>query len=56
MIKHGGKEITAIVALGKAITLVKKAGRTLWQSVRSCFAAGYWIDEKPWLDDEAWKD
>lgn len=28
----------------------------LVQIVNSCFGAGYWVDDKPWLDDEAWKD
>lgn len=29
---------------------------TLWEAINSCFGSGYWIDEKPWSDDDAWKD
>ena len=27
-----------------------------WQLVRSCYGKGYWIPEKPWLDNDTWKD
>lgn len=30
--------------------------RLVWIAVRSCFGSGIWIDEKPWIDDELWKD
>ena len=30
--------------------------RVIWQAVRSCFGSGTWNDEKPWQDDECWKD
>ena len=24
--------------------------------VNSCFGAGYWVNEKPWLNDEGWNN
>ncbi len=30
--------------------------RLIYESVRSCYGKGYWIPEKPWLDDDKWKD
>jgi hypothetical protein len=24
--------------------------------VNSCFGAGYWVNEKPWLNDEGWSN
>ena len=24
--------------------------------VNSCFGAGYWMNEKPWLNDEGWSN
>lgn len=45
LIYHGNRAISAIY---KGVSLV-------WQGIRSCFGAGYWVAEKPWLDNEAWK-
>jgi hypothetical protein len=50
------KEITAIYFGKKAISAVYRGTRLVWQAIRSCFGAGYWVDDKPWIDDEAWKD
>lgn len=30
--------------------------RIIWQLVRSCYGKGYWIEDKPWLDNDTWKD
>ena len=24
--------------------------------IQSCFARGYWIDDKPWTDNSGWSD
>ena len=24
--------------------------------VRSCYGSGFWIEDKPWLDNDVWKD
>lgn len=52
----GGKEITAVTAFGKVITAIYAGGKLVWQAVRSCFGAGYWRNDKPWLNDEAWRN
>lgn len=31
-------------------------GVILWQAVRSCFGSGIWVNEKPWINDEIWKN
>lgn len=28
----------------------------IWQAVRSCFGSGGWINDKPWIDDEGWRN
>lgn len=28
----------------------------VWQAIRSCFGTGAWIQDRPWLDTDAWKD
>jgi len=35
---------------------VYKGARLVWTAIRSCFGAGFWINDKPWLNDEAWKN
>ncbi len=41
----------------REITVVYTDTREIiWQLVRSCYGKGYWIEEKPWLDNDIWKD
>lgn len=56
MIRYNGREIAAIHIGRKTITALYNGAVLIWQSVRSCFGSGWWIDDKPWLDDEGWKD
>lgn len=30
--------------------------RLIYEGIKSCYGKGYWIPEKPWLDDDKWKD
>lgn len=56
---RNGKEITGIYRKGKNIQEVWKyidgAWRMVWQAVRSCFGAGFWRGDKPWIGSDAWK-
>lgn len=56
MIEHGGRRVSAIYRGGKAIVAVYRGARLVWQAVRSCFGAGWWADERPWADDDGWKN
>lgn len=29
---------------------------TATTKIRSCFGSGFWINEKPWFNDESWKN
>lgn len=57
-ITNNGKEreITAIYRDGKTFTNVYFAERLVWQAIRSCFGRGYWINEKPWINNDGWKN
>lgn len=37
-------------------TAIYKGARLVWMAIRSCFGAGFWINDKPWLNSEAWKN
>lgn len=32
------------------------AALLVWQAVRSCYGSGAWLEDKPWLELEAWKE
>lgn len=55
-----GEDITAIHKRHKhkwrSIVAVHKGLRLVWEAVRSCYGKGYWIQEKPWVNDDIWKD
>lgn len=55
-INFSNKEITAISYANRAIAAVYYGTRLVWQAIRSCFGAGYWVNEKPWINEEAWKN
>lgn len=53
---HLGKETTAIERAGRATQAVYHMGHLVWQGIRSCFGSGHWVNEKPWLNGEGWKN
>lgn len=28
----------------------------IWKIIRSCFGNGYWINDKPWINTDVWKN
>lgn len=56
MIFKDGKEIVGIYLNGKQIIEIYNNKRLVYQAVRSCFGNGYWINAKPWFNDDAWRN
>lgn len=56
MIKKNNKDTAAIYRGSRAIAFVYKGARLVWQAVASCFGAGYWINNYPWSNADAWKN
>lgn len=56
MIYKDVKEITAIHINNKMISAVYKGAKLVWQSVRSCFGSGFWVNQKGWINQESWKN
>lgn len=56
MIYINGKEVSLVYYGEKAINTIMKGSRLVWQAIRSCFGAGYWVNEKPWINNEGWKN
>lgn len=56
MIYKDGKEIISVFKEKRTISAIYKGSKLVWQAIRSCFGSGSWIKEKPWLNNEGWKN
>lgn len=56
MIIKNGKEINEIYYGKLNINEVYYGKYLVWQIARSCFGSGYWINDRPWLNDDIWKN
>lgn len=55
MMINENKEVVGVNIGTRAISAIYKGASVVWQYVRSCFGKGFWINEKPWLDNDGWK-
>lgn len=44
-VRYHGKKIIAKTYLGFKL---------IWEGIRSCFGAGYWINDKPYDNEDRW--
>lgn len=56
MINQNRTETTSVFTNKVPIQAIYRFGVVLWQAVRSCFGSGIWVNEKPWINDEAWRN
>ena len=56
MILINGKEIIEINRDKKSCIEVYQGKRLLWQLINSCFGNGYWVNEKPWINTDVWRN
>lgn len=72
MIYRNGKLITEIhqslkelvnqvsTVTQKSIGAIYKGSQLVWitvyAAIRSCFGSGTWLQDKPWLDNDSWKN
>ena len=56
MLYKNGIEFGSIYHNNEVIAIVYHNGKIVWQGIRSCFGGGLWQNDKPWLEDEAWKN
>ena len=48
------KSVSAIIKNNRYVGAVYRGTQLLWQYIRSCFGRGYWINEKPWSNENGW--
>ena len=62
MISRNKKEVIEIVHGAVPLEEVRRGKILVWQreqqqqASNSCFGSGYWINNLPWLNDDAWKN
>ena len=58
MISRSKKEVSDIFHGALPLVEVRHGKVIVWQkeASRSCFGSGYWINQNPWLNDDAWKN
>ena len=56
MIYSDNKSFDQIFAQNKIIVSVYHGVHLVWEAILSCFGKGFWIDDKPWSDDDGWND
>ena len=53
------KENKSIIGVFKGevpITAIYKGDRLVWQTIRSCFGSGMWLNDRPWSNIDGWKN
>jgi hypothetical protein len=56
MITINGHDITDILVGRTGLTKVCRGVRLVWQKLRSCFGTGVWLNDRPWLNEDVWKN
>ena len=48
------KQVNTIYKGHHVVQAVYQGLHLVWQYIKSCFGRGYWINDKPWSDRDAW--
>ena len=56
MIIKNGKEVVEIYHGINTCIEVYLGKRLIWQISRSCFGSGCWLNDKPWDNEEDWRN
>ena len=51
-----GVETSVTKNIGAIYQGVNLVWRTIYNAIRSCFGSGTWLEDKPWIDSDNWKD
>lgn len=50
------KEVSGVRIRKKIVIAVRIGKKLIWEAINSCFGKGFWINEKPWNNSDAWRN
>lgn len=54
---HIGKHRVGRLYIGpKPVLLLYRGAVRIWQAIRSCFGSGRWLNSRPWINADRWKN
>jgi len=56
MIINGGRQIMDIYHGTTPLVEMYYGKYLIWTTIRSCYGNGYWINDRPWLNEDGWKN
>ena len=56
MLYKKDKEVIEMLMGTKALSELRRGTVLIWQAIRSCFGGGGWKNDKPWLNNEGWRN
>lgn len=65
MIRVGRKDVSRIEAvdensikrvISKVYAVVDGKLKLVWEAIMSCFGSGFWIQNRPWINNNGWKN
>jgi len=56
MIALNGGIFEQMMMNGEMVSEMWLNGHIIWQGIRSCYGGGMWLNEKPYLNTDGWKN
>lgn len=56
MLKFGKRTLIGVTISNRTVHAISKGADTVIEFVRTCYGSGQWIENKPWLNDDTWKN
>lgn len=56
MINKNKKDTVSITIGGKIVNYVCYGAKLVYEAILSCFGKGYWVNNAPFLNDDAWRN
>ncbi len=41
---------------GRRIAAIWSVGKIVWEAINSCFGKGFWQNNKPWRNEDGWRN
>lgn len=55
-IRYKGYIISSWIYKGEKLSSIRRKSELIWEAIKSCFGKGYWINDYPWNNTDAWNN